>query len=273
MPLRRRLAIACASAVALAILLAAIVVYVVVRSQLLGQVDNELHSQAALTPQLKCNAGGPPTPTAGGGAPIWQVVNGQAQVLCGDGNVTLPFDSHVQAVANNQAGGYLQDVNHRRDGAEAADRPDQLRQPVRVGAGGPSARPAALPGGERPVRAACGPVPVVRGRDRARRLPRAAGGRARAGAARRGGPDRAAHHRHRGPDQPHPVPRRRRGRAAGHALQRDDRAIAGLASRARRVGAGPAPARGRRLPRAPHSDHEPAHEHRGADGRRRTFRR
>ncbi len=111
MPLRRRLAIACASAVALAILLAAIVVYVVVRSQLFDQVDNELHSQAALTPQLKCNAGGPPTPTAGGGAPIWQVVNGQAQVLCGDGNVTLPFDSHVQAVANNQAGGYLQDVN------------------------------------------------------------------------------------------------------------------------------------------------------------------
>ena len=111
MPLRRRLAIACASAVALAILLAAIVVYVVVRSQLLGQVDNELHSQAALAPQLRCNAGGPPTPTAGGGAPIWQVVNAQAQVLCGDGNVTLPFNSHVQAVANNEASGYLQDVN------------------------------------------------------------------------------------------------------------------------------------------------------------------
>jgi two-component system sensor histidine kinase MprB len=110
-PLRRRLAIACASAVALAILLAAIVVYVVVRSQLLGQVDNELHSQAALAPQLRCNAGGPPTPTAGGGAPIWQVVNAQAQVLCGDGNVTLPFNSHVQAVANNEASGYLQDVN------------------------------------------------------------------------------------------------------------------------------------------------------------------
>ncbi len=111
MPLRRRLAIACASAVALAILLAAIVVYVVVRSQLLGQVDNELHSQAALVQQLRCNAGGPPTPSAGGGAPIWQVVNGQAQVLCGDGNVTLPFDNHVQAVATNESGGYLQDVN------------------------------------------------------------------------------------------------------------------------------------------------------------------
>ena len=34
--------------------------------ELLGQVDNELRSQAALAPQLKCNSGGPPTPTAGG---------------------------------------------------------------------------------------------------------------------------------------------------------------------------------------------------------------
>ena len=54
-------------------------------------------------------------------------------------------------------------------------------------------------------------------------------------------------------------------------LQRDDRAIAGLASRARRVGARAASARGRRLTRAAHSDHEPAHEHRGADGRRRAL--
>ena len=36
--------------------------------------------------------------------------------------------------------------------------------------------------------------------------------------------DRAAHHRHRRPDQPHPVPRRRRGRPARDPLQRDDRA-------------------------------------------------
>jgi two-component system, OmpR family, sensor histidine kinase MprB len=112
-PLRRRLAIACASAVALAILLAAIVVYVVVRSQLLGQVDNELHSQAALVPQLRCNQnqGGTQLPsTAGGGAPIWQVVNTDAQILCGDGNVSLPFDNRVESVASGNSGGYLQDV-------------------------------------------------------------------------------------------------------------------------------------------------------------------
>ncbi len=113
MPLRRRLAIACASAVALAILLASLIVYVVVREQLLGQVDNELHSQAALVPQLRCNQDqeGPQLPAStGGGAPIWQVVNADGQILCSDGSVSLPFDNHVQSVASGNVGGYLQDV-------------------------------------------------------------------------------------------------------------------------------------------------------------------
>jgi two-component system, OmpR family, sensor histidine kinase MprB len=112
-PLRRRLAIACASAVALAILLASLIVYVVVREQLLGQVDNELHSQAALVPQLRCNQDqeGPQLPAStGGGAPIWQVVNADGQILCSDGNASLPFDNHVQSVALGNGGGYLQDV-------------------------------------------------------------------------------------------------------------------------------------------------------------------
>jgi two-component system, OmpR family, sensor histidine kinase MprB len=114
-PLRRRLAIACASAVALAILLAAIVVYVVVRQQLLGQVDTELQSQAGLVSQLRsCSVSGLPTPpgTAGGGAPIWQVTTGQGNVVCGDGNVQLPFDSRVQSIAsgNDTGGPYMRDV-------------------------------------------------------------------------------------------------------------------------------------------------------------------
>ncbi len=81
MPLRRRLAIACASAVALAILLAAIVVYVVVRSQLLGQVDSELRTQAGLVSQSQLRCGGNLPSSVGGGAPIWQVVTTNGVVL------------------------------------------------------------------------------------------------------------------------------------------------------------------------------------------------
>jgi two-component system, OmpR family, sensor histidine kinase MprB len=115
-PLRRRLAIACASAVALAILLASIVVYVVVRDQLLGQVDNELQSQANLVSQLRqCTNSTTTLPappgTMGGGAPIWQVTTGAGNVVCSDGNVELPFDSHVQSIASgSRAGSFLQDV-------------------------------------------------------------------------------------------------------------------------------------------------------------------
>ena len=110
MPLRRRLAIACASAVALAILLASIVVYVVVREQLLGQVDNELQSQAGA--RLSSSAATtdhdvPRRPaSAGGGAPIWQVVTARRQVLCSDGNVPLPFDNRVQSIAGGNGGGH-----------------------------------------------------------------------------------------------------------------------------------------------------------------------
>ena len=113
MPLRRRLAIACASAVALAILLAAIVVYVVVRSQLLGQVDDELHAQAALLQgsQLRCGSNQGPASPPGGGAPIWQIVTSDGGVACSEGNVPLPFDSVAQSyAAGNPGPPYLQNV-------------------------------------------------------------------------------------------------------------------------------------------------------------------
>ena len=130
MPLRRRLAIACASAVALVILLASIVVYMVVRDQLLGQVDSELQSQAGLVSQLRH---APSTAfrrrpgAAGGGAPIWQVTTGAGNVVCSDGNVPLPFDRRVQSIAsgNGGAGPYLDDVNVGGSRAARADRAGQ----------------------------------------------------------------------------------------------------------------------------------------------------
>ncbi len=98
------------------ILLASIVVYMVVRDQLLGQVDNELQSQAGLVSQLRqCTVNSLPAPpgTAGGGAPIWQVTTGAGNVVCSDGNVPLPFDRRVQSIASGNGGGrpYLEDVN------------------------------------------------------------------------------------------------------------------------------------------------------------------
>ena len=142
MPLRRRLAIACASAVALVILLASIVVYMVVRDQLLGQVDNELQSQAGLVSQLRtCTVNSLPAPpgTAGGGAPIWQVTTDAGNVVCSDGNVPLPFDSRVQSIASGTRGNhtYLENVNV---GGSVLR---ELTVPVSVGNGFES-QPAAL---------------------------------------------------------------------------------------------------------------------------------
>ncbi len=106
MPLRRRLAIACASTVALVILLASVGVYVVVRSQLLGQVDDELHAQAALLSgsQLRCGSNQGPASPPGGAAPIWQIVTNDGAVACSEGNVPLPFDSVAQSYAAGNPG-------------------------------------------------------------------------------------------------------------------------------------------------------------------------
>jgi two-component system, OmpR family, sensor histidine kinase MprB len=142
MPLRRRLALVSASAVALAVVLAAIVCYVVVRDQLLGQVDSSLQQQAALVAQdPRACSGGLPTPgaIAGGGAPIWQVVNINGAVVCNQGNVTLPIDSNVLTVANNGVGGaYFQNVNV--DGTDVRE----LIVPVTVGSVFGPSQPAAL---------------------------------------------------------------------------------------------------------------------------------
>jgi two-component system, OmpR family, sensor histidine kinase MprB len=112
-PLRKRLGLVAAAAVALAVILAAIVCYMVVRTQLFDQVDSELRQQAGLVSQLNsCN---PPTPPAseGGGAPIWQVTVAGGQIACSTGDVALPTNSHAQNILNGRghAGYYTSNVN------------------------------------------------------------------------------------------------------------------------------------------------------------------
>ena len=197
-----------------------------------------------------------------------------AQVACGEGNVPLPFDSVAQSyAAGNPGPPSLENVTVGGTPLR------QLTLPVTVMGGFGQAESAALQLA-RPLE----PVRNVLAELRLVLFLLCAGGIALAAclgrlAARRVlaplaevAADRPAHHRHRGSDEPDPLPRRRRGRAARHALQRDDRAVAELPRSARRVRAGPAPARGRRLARAPHPDHEPEDEHRGPARRRRAFR-
>jgi two-component system, OmpR family, sensor histidine kinase MprB len=102
-PLRKRMAIAAASAVGLAVIVAAFVCYMVVRTQLLDQVDSELMQQANLVGQTRSctnNSIASPQATAGGGAPIWQVTTAGGQVVCSGGNVALPIDARAQMILN-----------------------------------------------------------------------------------------------------------------------------------------------------------------------------
>jgi two-component system, OmpR family, sensor histidine kinase MprB len=110
MPLRQRLAWVSAVAVALAVVLAAIVCYFVVRHQLLSQVDSALKAQAVAVQQEGQFALGQSLPgvpaSAGGPTQYFQIV---AQDGTTGGNIRLPIDSRVNAVASGGAA-FITDV-------------------------------------------------------------------------------------------------------------------------------------------------------------------
>ena len=122
MPLRRRLAYAAAGAVAVAVVLACAICYMVVRGQLRGQVDSALKAQAALVLQNgPAGLGGGVVslpPNAGGPAPYGQIVSGGGAPFDSWGGEALPTDSGTQAVASGQPATTLRDVtisgNHLR---------------------------------------------------------------------------------------------------------------------------------------------------------------
>jgi two-component system sensor histidine kinase MprB len=106
-----------AAAVAIAVVLAAFICYLVVRSQLRDEVDSALSAQAAAVEhgyQLGQPLPGIP-PSAGGPAQYYQVVTPSGQVV---GDLRLPVDSQVLAVANGNGATYSTDVqvgaNHLR---------------------------------------------------------------------------------------------------------------------------------------------------------------
>jgi len=103
-PLKQRLAWVSAVAVALAVFLAAIVCYFVVRHQLLSQVDDALRAEAVAVQQEGQFALGQALPgvpaSAGGPTQYFQIV---AQDGNTGGNIGLPIDSRVRAVASGGA--------------------------------------------------------------------------------------------------------------------------------------------------------------------------
>jgi len=109
-PLRKRLGIVAASAVAVAVVVSAIVCYMVVRTQLLDQVDGALKAQAIAVQDGLATLGGPipgiPA-SAGGPAQYWQIVapDGSSR-----SDIGLPTDAHVNAIANNAAGPFYSDI-------------------------------------------------------------------------------------------------------------------------------------------------------------------
>src|SRR5438270_2296829 len=100
-------------AVGIAVVLAAFVCYFVVRGQLRGQVDSELRSQAvAVQHGFELQRPLPGIPAAAGGpAPYAQLVlaDGTVHLLVGD--LSLPVNSHVLAVAAGNSGSYMTDAH------------------------------------------------------------------------------------------------------------------------------------------------------------------
>ena len=112
MSLRARLTLAVAVAVAAAIAIACGVVYVIVRNDLRGQVDDTLRNRAAAA-QAAFNRPGfgrfTASLSAGGGDTLIQLVQADGTVLRAPYSVAIPVDRQTKLVAGGTADGYLED--------------------------------------------------------------------------------------------------------------------------------------------------------------------
>src|SRR5207248_10126184 len=112
MPLKRRVGFVAGAAVGVAVLVALIVSYLVVRGQLLDQVDGALNAQMAAIQDHQLQLGAPfpgVPPSAGGSTQYFQIIGADGGTL--GANTTLPVSSQAKSVANGNGGSYLTDVN------------------------------------------------------------------------------------------------------------------------------------------------------------------
>ncbi len=116
MSLRHRLALLSAAGVAAALVVAAVVCYVVVRRELRSQVDDSLKAQAARIAGGDLRALGDegipvPSPKAGGPAQYWQIVAADGQIVGSSGGVMLPWDRSIQTVAQGRRSSLFADIH------------------------------------------------------------------------------------------------------------------------------------------------------------------
>ena len=272
LPLRRRMTIAVAVAVAVAVALAAAVAYIAVRDELRGEVDRALRTSsssasAARAPRPAVRARPPRFRRAAGGPRRADAVHPGASTPA----------TRVAVIGTERGAAARRRPRARGRGRRRARATSPTRD-VRRAPTCACSTGRRLDGG--PSRVQLGPLARARRR------------RARAAAARswRSSASAASRSRSRSGGSSRATSSRRSPRvteAARHIAATEDlgrrievethdevgelaAALQRDARHARALGRRPAPARRRRLARAAHADHQPAHEHRGAGRVRRA---
>jgi two-component system sensor histidine kinase MprB len=111
--LRKRLTLIAAASVGVAVLIAVAASYVVVRSQLLGEVDDSLRAQETVVQSTGIVERGVPgnTASSGGPAPYSQIVLSNGQIWRAPVGISLPVSDRMLALATAQRGFYMGDIN------------------------------------------------------------------------------------------------------------------------------------------------------------------
>ena len=116
MSFRARIALAAAGAVAVAVILASALIYVLVSNRLYGQVDASLQDRVERLTENPLRGRGlfdrAPSAILGGARGFYQTVDSQGRVALPDfelGQEPLPVDKHVLAVAGQSRGQFFSD--------------------------------------------------------------------------------------------------------------------------------------------------------------------
>ena len=115
MTLRKRLSLIAAASVGIAVLIAVVVCYMVVRHQLLSQVDNELKQQAQVVQNIGFHGLAQQLPSlpakAGGSAQYAQAVVADGRSQIEEGDTQLPISAQTRQVSLGKGGAFFSNVS------------------------------------------------------------------------------------------------------------------------------------------------------------------